>query len=92
MHDDEASPFLGRLPEETRFATWHLVQRDGRLVSRGEAGVAVLGHMVATRWLARLLSLRLLRLPLEGLYALVSSNRSRLGRLVPDRPGPRRFP
>ena len=92
MGEDEAAPFLAQLPEEERFETWHLVERDGTLVSGGAGGIAVLGHLRLTRPLARLFRSLRMTGPLDGLYARVSRSRARLGRFVPNKPGPRRFP
>lgn len=61
--DPDAAALLGRLPEERRFESAHLVRRDGTIWS-----------------------------PSGAPYRLVARNRHRLGPLVPDRPGPRRYP
>jgi predicted DCC family thiol-disulfide oxidoreductase YuxK len=91
MHDPDAGDLLAPLRPDERFATWHLVLRDGRLVGRGRGGVPLLRAMRRTRGAARLLA----ALPdpaLEAAYDVVARNRGLLGRLVPNRPGPRRFP
>lgn len=84
--DPEAAPLLAGISE--RLTSWHLVQPDGRCASRGRGVLELLALLPATRPLAPLLSL----LPLEALYDLVSRNRGRLGRLVPDGPAPSRRP
>jgi hypothetical protein len=91
MHDPEADALLAALPEAERYATWHLVRRDGSLAGAGAGLVDLVASMRLTRPAARLVAL----VPdsaLEALYRVVARNRPRLGRLVPDRPGPRRFP
>jgi predicted DCC family thiol-disulfide oxidoreductase YuxK len=64
---------------------------DGRLAGNG-SGIAELTRLLrATRLLARVLE----RVPpraLDRVYGAVARRRTALGRLVPDRPGPIRFP
>jgi hypothetical protein len=91
MHDREASAFLDVLPEAERYAMWHLAFPDGATVGRGTGGVGLLGAMSVTRPASRVLA----HVPggiLDRAYEVVASHRGRLGRLVPDGPGPRRFP
>jgi hypothetical protein len=91
MHDDLAAPLLESIGEYERFATWHLVLRDGTIVGYGRGGVVLLRTMRCTRALARPVAW----VPdavLDVAYGVVARNRSMLGGLVPDRPGPRRFP
>jgi predicted DCC family thiol-disulfide oxidoreductase YuxK len=91
MRDADAVHLLEPLPEEERFATWHLVLPDRALVGYGAGGVELLRTMRLTRPLARLLE----RSPsglLDAGYAFVAHHRIPLGRVVPDRPGPRRYP
>lgn len=91
MRDPEAAKFLDLLPAEERFATWHLVLREGALVGYGAGGVKLLEAMTLTRRAGGLLA----RVPggiLDRIYDVVARFRVKLGRFVPDRPGPRRFP
>jgi len=92
MKREAAAPLLEQLPEEERFKTWWLAERDGRLRSHTDGGVALLGHMHMTRPLAR----RLQRPRIEGALArldnLVAHHKSRLGKVVPNGPGPYRYP
>ncbi len=92
MKDPLAAPLLEPIPEARRFTTWHLIRFDGETVARGAAGVELLESLECARAVGRLL--RTLRLSwLIGLvYWAVSTNRRRLGLLVSDRAGPRRFP
>ena len=72
-------------------ATWYLAQPDGSVAGYGTGGVQLLEAMRVTRRTGHALA----RLPagfLDGTYGVIASWRSALGRLVPDRPGPRRFP
>lgn len=91
MRDQAAAVFLEPLPEDERFATWHLVRPDGSLAGHGAGLVELAQAMRSTRLAGRLLA----RLPsrmLEMVYAVIARHRSRLGRVVPDGPSPLRFP
>jgi predicted DCC family thiol-disulfide oxidoreductase YuxK len=89
MRDPAAAPLLERLPEDERFATWHLVRPDGSLAGHGAGLVELAQAMRLTRPVARVLA-RLPHRTLEAVYAVIARHRSRLGRLVPDGPAPRR--
>lgn len=91
MREREAEPLLTALPEEQRFATWHLIRPNGEIVSGG-TGEIVLMEELPLRQVARLLVALRLEPVVHGTYGLVSRNRGRLGKLVPNRPGPRRYP
>jgi predicted DCC family thiol-disulfide oxidoreductase YuxK len=89
LEDHEAEALLASLPEQERFASWHIAQPGGRISSRGGAGVDLLdalGYKLPARAASRLDG------SIEWLYRLVSENRDKLGHLVPDGPAPRRFP
>ena len=91
LRDPVAEPLLARLPHEERFATWYLAQPGGSIVGYGTGGVQLLEAMRLTRRAGHALA----RVPaglLDGAYSVIAGRRSALGRLVPDRPGPRRFP
>jgi predicted DCC family thiol-disulfide oxidoreductase YuxK len=91
MRDAEALELLAPVPPEERYNSWHLVLSDGTVVERGRGAVDLLRSLRRTRRVASLLA----ALPdpvLESAYSLVARHRSRLGRLVPDRPGPWRRP
>jgi hypothetical protein len=79
------------LPEDERLSSWRLALLDGRLIGEGRGLVQLLGAMRITRPAARALGRVPVRL-LDGVYAAVARRRSGLGRLVPSRPGPTRFP
>lgn len=87
----EAAPLLEAVDEEERFATWHLALPGGAVVGGGAGGVELLRSMSLTRPLGGALA-HIPQRPLELAYDVVARNRSALGRVVPDRPGPRRFP
>jgi predicted DCC family thiol-disulfide oxidoreductase YuxK len=84
FRDEAAAALLEPVPEERRYASWHLVERPEAVASAGAAFSPLL-ERIAPR--AR---------PLAGLaaaaYRAVARRRDRLGGLVPDRPGPRRYP
>jgi hypothetical protein len=66
-----------------------MVQADGRISSRGSAGIELLralGHPRASRAASRAAG------SVERLYGLVAEHRDTLGRFAPDGPAPRRFP
>jgi predicted DCC family thiol-disulfide oxidoreductase YuxK len=91
MHDPEADAFLATLPEAERYATWHLVRRDGSLAGAGAGLVDLVASLRLTRPAARVVALVPER-ALEAFYRVVARYRSRFGRIVPDGPAPRRFP
>jgi len=91
MHDEEAASLLEPLPEDERFASWHLVLGDGSLVGYGTGGVELLRSMHLTRPAGLLLAAVPDRL-LDAPYGLVARHRGVLGRLVPDGPAPKSFP
>lgn len=82
---------LADLPEDERCASWRLVRPGGPPIGYGRGGRELLLSLRSTRPLGRLLGV----VPdgvLDAAYRLVARNRSQLGRLVPDRAGPRRYP
>jgi len=89
LEDAAAASLLEQLPDDERFASWHLVRPDGRVASRGAAAVELLealGHPGLSRAAAHAAR------PIERLYGFVARHRDKLGPLVPDGPAPRRFP
>ena len=93
LGDAEAAGLLASVSEEERMQTWWLVGRD-RVPVRGDGGggVPALYEMRLTRPLGRLLvGLRASGLG-DAVDRLVARHRSRLGRLLPDGPAPRRYP
>jgi len=91
MRHENAQPLLELLAEGERYATWHLVLPDGRVVGRGTGARELMTWLRSGGYGARLLQ----HVPdalLDGAYRLVARHRLCLGRLVADRPGPRRFP
>lgn len=80
------------MPAPERAETLRLALPNGNLLAGGEAAMAALGHVRATRPLERaVVALRAEGL-VRALYARIASNRDRLGRFVLDGPAPRRFP
>jgi predicted DCC family thiol-disulfide oxidoreductase YuxK len=91
MHDAAATPLLAPLRPDERYATWHLALADGSLVGAGTGLVELARSLHLTRSVAGVLA----ALPdslLESLYSVVARHRGLLGRVVPNGPGPRRFP
>ncbi len=91
MLDPEAAELLARLPTEQRYSSWHLALEDGSLVGRGAGLRDLLRALRLTRPVAPLVAVVPDAL-LDRAYRTVAEHRSRLGRLVPDGPAPRRFP
>jgi predicted DCC family thiol-disulfide oxidoreductase YuxK len=92
LEDASAETLLERVSEEERSSSLRLVLPDGRMLSGGAAALGVLEQLSATRPFARIAAALHAQRAAEACYALVASNRDRLGRLVPDGPGPRRYP
>jgi hypothetical protein len=84
---------LAGVPEEGRDDCWWLVLRDGTPIA-GDAGggVALFAEVRLTRPLGRVLRAFHASALIDALDKVVARNRSRLGRLVPDGPAPRRYP
>jgi hypothetical protein len=84
---------LGAVAVEERGECWWLAPVHGAPV-RGDrgGGALLLLELRLTRPLGRVVrALRASRL-IDAADVLLARNRARLGRLVPDRPGPRRYP
>lgn len=79
------------LAEEERFATWRLALADGSLVGYGKGGAHLFAAMRLTRPIGRLLARAPAHL-VDRVYEVLARVRAPLGRVVPDRPGPRRYP
>ncbi|HTA14050.1 MAG TPA: DCC1-like thiol-disulfide oxidoreductase family protein [Solirubrobacteraceae bacterium] len=79
----EAEPQMGKLGDEARWASWHILGEDGRLRSGGAAAPVLLEQLPHTRPLVRLL--RATPRATERLYRLGAATRSLWGRLVPRR-------
>ena len=92
LDDASADRLLEHVSGEERGSSLRLVLPDGRMISAGAAALGVLERLPATRPLARTATLLHAQRAAEALYAFVARNRDRLGRLVPDGPGPRRYP
>ena len=93
LEDAEAGSLLASVPETVRNGRWWLVLSDRTaLPGDGGAGVVLLEELRATRPLGRILRTLRASPPVDGLDALIARHRSRLGRLVPDGPAPRRYP
>jgi predicted DCC family thiol-disulfide oxidoreductase YuxK len=91
FHDERAEEVLAALPEEERHSTWRLALTDRRLVGYGSGLVVLARTLRLTRPLAPVFE-RVPARTLDRAYEVIASRRQRLGRFVPDRPGPRRFP
>jgi predicted DCC family thiol-disulfide oxidoreductase YuxK len=90
--DPEAARSVVFLTEEELQSSWHLIEPDGTRMTKGDAGVALLEHLDATRRLGRALRTLHLVWLVGAIDALVSRLRPRASGLVADEPGPRRLP
>jgi predicted DCC family thiol-disulfide oxidoreductase YuxK len=79
----EANRLLGALVPELRAASWHLIDRDGRVLSAGSAAPELLRLLPAGGPAAAVLA-RLPRLTERG-YRWVADHRSALGKPLGDR-------
>lgn len=91
MHDRRAADYLSLVPEAGRYDSIHLIGGDGAVHSSGAAALGVLEMLSVTRWVAKILVAVRAERVVDALYRLVAHNRGRLGRFVPDGPGPVRF-
>jgi len=83
---------LPHLPPDERSDHWHLVTPQLDDLTRGKGLIALLGELTRTRWLSRVLSwLRAERL-LDGFDSVLRRIKGKLGRLVPNVEGLRRYP
>ena len=83
---------LPHLTADQRLDHWHLVNPQLDDLTRGKGLIALLGELAPTRWLSRVLSwLRAERL-LDGFDSVLRRIKSKLGKLVPNVEGPRRYP
>jgi predicted DCC family thiol-disulfide oxidoreductase YuxK len=71
---------LRDLSPDERYASWHLVDEDGRRYSAGAAFSPLLRRLPALRWLAPVTEA--FPAATESAYRLVSRHRGRLSRLV----------
>lgn len=90
--DPDAAPYVQRIPKAELEASWQLIEPDGTRLTLGRAGVAAMEHIRVTRPMGK--ALRVLRLEglATGVNLVMRGGRGFLGRVVPDRPGPRRPP
>jgi predicted DCC family thiol-disulfide oxidoreductase YuxK len=93
LGEPEVGRLLDTVAEDVRTQSWWIVHRDGSFVA-GKSGAvaALLTQMHATRWLGRVVIVSGLSPLLDALDRLIARNRTRLSRLVPEGPAPRRFP
>ncbi len=92
MQDERAAAAASAVPAEVRFQTFHLIAEDGRGFSGGAAVVETLARLRATRRLAPLLRRGPLPAIVDALYRLLAKTKGVVGKVVPDAPGPERWP
>ena len=88
----ECAELLPGTTEDERGESWHLVTATGEDLTGGVGLIAIAETLKATRWIGR--TVRLLRLApvLDVLDNGLKRARPKLGKLIPDKPGPVRFP
>lgn len=90
--DEAATPYVARIPEEDFKESWQLIEPSAVRLMHGPAGIRLLEHLPATRWLGRALR----GFGLTGLVTAVNRVLGRirkpLGRFFPDSRIPRRWP
>ncbi len=90
--DARVASLLPDLTSDQRSDHWHLITPQLDDLTTGKGLIALLGELAPTRWLSRVLSfLRAGRL-LDGLDAVLERVRGKMGKLVPNVEGPRRYP
>jgi hypothetical protein len=93
LADDEANRLLASVPEGARAECWWLVLRDGTPVAGDSGGgLALFAELRLTRLLGSVLRALRASALIDALDKLVARHRTRLGRLVPEGPAPRRYP
>lgn len=90
--DPAAAGFVVFLERGRIEESWQLIEPDGRRLTHGDALMRLLELIRPTRRLGRALrAARLTRLA-TAVDRLISRSRPYAARVVPDRPGPRRWP
>jgi hypothetical protein len=90
--DPNAAAFVVFLTEEQLKFSWQLIECDGTRLTKGPAAVRLMELLRPTRWLGRLCRPRLLTAVVGAIDHLISVSRPKLSHLVPEGPGPRRWP
>jgi hypothetical protein len=92
LDDALVAELLPDLTADQRSDHWHLVTPQLDDLTKGKGLIALFGELAPTRWLSRVLSwLRAERL-LDGFDAVLGLIKSKMGKLVPNVDGPRRYP
>jgi predicted DCC family thiol-disulfide oxidoreductase YuxK len=84
LQDPEADRLLGGMDPDRKMASWHLVTRDGRVLSAGAAVPGLLRLLPGGAPLALIAGL--IPGPTDAVYRLVANHRDRLASLL----GPKR--
>lgn len=78
----QAARFVVFLTEEELHESWRFIQRDGRALIKGDAAVALLTELDATRWIGRFFAALRLQWLVGAIYTVISRSRPWLSRLV----------
>ncbi|HEV2754302.1 MAG TPA: hypothetical protein VG318_00805 [Actinomycetota bacterium] len=90
--DPEAARFVVFLTEEQVEYSWQLIECDGTRLTKGKAAVRLMELLKPTRWLGRLCRPRPLTWLVGKVDHLICIARPKLSHIVPQGPGPRRWP
>ena len=90
--DPEAARFVVFLTEEQLKFSWQLIECGGTRLTKGPAAVHLMELLKPTRLLGRLCRPRAMTLLVGLIDHWISRARPQLSSLVPDKPGPRRWP
>ena len=80
LRSAEADRLLTGMPDDRRYASWHLVTPDGRIASGGRAVAPLLRRLPGGAPLAAIA--QSMPGPTDAAYRLVARNRDRLGELL----------
>ena len=92
LEDELVPELLPNLGPDERSARWHLVTPQLEDLTEGGGLVVLLNSLGPTRWLSRVMVQFRAERAVGWFSRQLSAHRGRLGRLVPDVEGPRRYP
>ena len=90
--DEAAAPYVARIPEREVKESWQLIEPSGVRLMHGPAGIRLLEHLPATRWLGRALRGARLTGLVTAVNRMLGRVRKPMGRFFPGPQIPRRWP
>ncbi|HEX2196198.1 MAG TPA: hypothetical protein VHJ76_04655, partial [Actinomycetota bacterium] len=88
----EAAQFVVFLTEDQLEHSWQLIECDGKRLTEGPAAVRLMELLRPVRWLGKLCRSRPLTRLVGAVDHLIKVSRPKLSHVVPQGPGPRRWP